>query len=210
MKTRSANLGANRSTKMPRKALLFCGLFLACLFLVGRAQAAGQTLSAPDAGLQNAAALADNLRAQEEALLTGEASGFSLTGSLYSKDEFLSLAPGRLSDDARSLALLVDGAYGIETTGALKPYLSGGLGIAYHREGGLTYTQDLRQAGAGDMLPVFRLGAGLVYPLGPQWDLSLNYRAGFVGAFGTDELFTGRAQESVGLQTMDVGLKLRF
>lgn len=154
--------------------------------------------------------------------------GFSLSGSTFSgrssgmradtergisdmglltqaKDKFV-----ELEGDRRVYALLIDGKYDFDfdVGGMLPfhPYLGGGLGVAMYEAGSSNLSdQD------GAMVPLFRIGGGVVFKLGSDWDLSLNYKAGYTGTVTTGgSTFTGRGQEKIDLQSLDMGLKLKF
>lgn len=114
-----------------------------------------------------------------------------------------------LEGDQRVYAFLIDGKYDFSYdfgTGLnMHPYLGGGVGVALYEAGG---NANLSQDGA--MVPLFRIGGGVVFKLGADWDLSLNYKAGYTGTAPTGSVFTGRSQETVNLQSLDMGLKLKF
>lgn len=113
-----------------------------------------------------------------------------------------------LEGDQRVYAFLIDGKYDFSydfgTGLPLHPYLGGGLGVALYESGNAALSQDRA------MVPLFRFGGGVVFKLGADWDLSLNYKAGYTGAAPTGSVFTGRSQETVNLQSLDMGLKLKF
>ncbi len=115
-----------------------------------------------------------------------------------------------LEGDARVYALLIDGKYDFayDMGGlAVHPYIGGGLGIALY-DGGPSSAASLNQNRA--MVPLFRLGGGVVFKMGADWDLSLNYKAGYTGELSGSTVFTGRSQEKVNLQALDMGIKFRF
>jgi hypothetical protein len=169
------------------------------------------------------------LKLQGSNLIPAEDSryGFAINGSSYSgRDVMLSHQPegdlrgaglltgmqdkfAELLDERRIHAMLIDGRYDIDNdlgTGlALRPYLGGGLGLAMIE----SKTTEIEQGRGRDTLaPMFRLTGGLALQLGADWDLSLNYKAGYVGSTGG--AFTGRSQETVDLQSLDVGFRLKF
>lgn len=115
-----------------------------------------------------------------------------------------------LEGDQRVYALLIDGKYDFAfdfgTGLALHPYVGGGLGVALYEAN--PSNASLSQEGA--MVPLFRIGGGVVYKLGAAWDLSLNYKAGYTGGLAGSSVFTGRGQERVDLQSLDMGVKFRF
>lgn len=118
-----------------------------------------------------------------------------------------------LEGDQRLYALLIDGTYDFNydfgTGLPIHPYVGGGVGMALYEPRStplrMSETRD------GDTVPLFRVGGGIVYRLGADWDLSLNYKAGLTG--GTtqnDTIFTNRSQESVDMQLVDMGMKFKF
>ena len=112
-----------------------------------------------------------------------------------------------LEGDQRVYALLVDGRYDFNyDVGGLHPYLSGGMGMATY--GGSAANEGAMAMQPGDMLPLFRMGGGVTYRLGEQWDLSLDYKAGF--SPGGDQIFTSRSQQSIDMQTLNVGMHFAF
>lgn len=129
------------------------------------------------------------------------ATGLGLVTGLH--DKF-----AELEGDQRVYAFLIDGKYDFSydfgTGLPLHPYLGGGLGVALYESGNTALSQDRA------MVPLFRFGGGVVFKLGADWDLSLNYKAGYTGAAPTGSVFTGRSQETVNLQSLDMGLKLKF
>jgi hypothetical protein len=112
-----------------------------------------------------------------------------------------------LLGDRRVHALMIDGRYDFNDdlgTGLpIHPYVGAGAGLALYEP-----NSSLKQEGSA--VPLFRLGGGIVVKLGPDWDLSLNYKAGYSGSAPSGSTFTGRAQESVDLHALDMGLKLKF
>ncbi len=149
----------------------------------------------------------------------GSTSPFSLSSSIFS-----GRASGRdtsaldfndplndaveLENDQRVYALLIDGSYDFnydtDSTG-LHPYIAGGVGMAvYGRDNGASLTS------SGDVVPLLRLGGGVAYRLDQKWNLSLDYKAGFSGASAGDQVFTGRGQQSVDLQMLNMGMRYQF
>lgn len=112
-----------------------------------------------------------------------------------------------LLGDRRVHALMIDGRYDFNDdlgTGLpLHPYVGAGAGLALYEP-----NRTLKQESSA--VPLFRLGGGIVVKLGPDWDLSLNYKAGYSGSAPSGGTFTGRTQESVDLHALDMGLKLKF
>ena len=112
-----------------------------------------------------------------------------------------------LEGDQRVYALLVDGRYDFNyDVGGLHPYLSGGMGMATY--GDAAASEGAMAMQPGDMVPLFRMGGGVTYRLGEQWDLSLDYKAGF--SPGGDQIFTSRSQQSIDMQTLNVGMHFAF
>lgn len=130
-------------------------------------------------------------------------SGLGVLG--HGRDRF-----AELEGDQRVYALLLDGkydfAYDFGTGLALHPYVGGGLGVAMLEAN----PTNARLSQDGAMVPLFRIGGGVVYKMGASWDLSLNYKAGYTGGLSGTSVFTGRGQERVDLQSLDMGVKFRF
>lgn len=158
-----------------------------------------QALSAPEKlRLYSAAHDAFSL---SSSYFSGYASGASPADTL----------PG-LSSDQRLYALLVDGRYDFTYDTALlnaplRPYLSGGAGLA--AVGGDGGARNIQIEG-GTATPLLRFGGGVAYRLGEQWNLSLDYRAGYAPLSSGDQVFTGRGQQSVNLQSLNLGMRLNF
>ncbi|MEJ0063441.1 MAG: hypothetical protein WDO70_09665 [Alphaproteobacteria bacterium] len=114
-----------------------------------------------------------------------------------------------LEGDQRVFALLIDGKYDFSfdfgTGLALHPYIGGGLGMAVYEASSRSGL-----SGDGESVPLFRLTSGVTYKLGQDWDLSLNYKAGYSGSLSGSNVFTGRDQQKVDLHSLDMGLKLKF
>jgi len=152
--------------------------------------------------------------------------GFSLSGNFFSGtasgtqpvDKYLDPSgynfaqSSALEGDQRVYALLIDGSYDFNyDLGSglpLHPYVRGGAGMAM--------ADNSPSAGGfaiqgGDAVPVFRVGGGVTYRLGEQWNLSLDYKAGFSsGLSAGDQVFTGRSQQPVDLQTLNMGMRYAF
>ncbi|HUY67796.1 MAG TPA: hypothetical protein VMV79_00660 [Alphaproteobacteria bacterium] len=162
--------------------------------------------------------------ANSDSLYNGGANqgGFSLSDSLFSgyaagdpATHFLSGAGGAHDDlapfggDQKVYALLIDGSYDFNydlgTGLPLHPYLAGGMGMAVY--GGSPASGGGFAMQSGDMVPLFRVGGGVTYRLGEQWDLSLDYKAGFTGG---DQFITMRNQEPVDMQVLDMGMHYQF
>jgi hypothetical protein len=157
----------------------------------------------------------------------GRDSGFNLSGSFFS-----GLASGTqplakytdptsntsfeqaaaLEGDQRVYALLIDGSYDFNYDFGsglpVHPYVKGGAGMAM--------ADPSVNAGAyaiqgGDAVPLFRVGGGVTYRLGEQWNLALDYKAGFSsGMTAGDQVFTGRSQQPVDLQVLNMGMHYEF
>jgi opacity protein-like surface antigen len=165
-------------------------------------------LAALAGALWSAAATADGDFAQK--------GPFSVQSSFLSNDQ---ASIGRIGDSARSAAdaaalegarrktaLLIDGAYDFnydeEADGPLRPYLSGGVGLA------ATSSPDSANMAAA---PVARLGGGVAYKLDQGWNLALDYKAGVAGKTTADpDLFTGRSQRPIDMQSLNLGMKYKF
>jgi len=143
----------------------------------------------------------------------GDRSGLNFGSSYYS-----GLASGvtpvdnfaDIGNNQRLYALLIDGRYDFnyETqslSSPLRPYISGGLGMATSPVGGNSLT-----GGSNEMVPLFRLGGGIAYRLDQRWDLSLDYKAGIATPSSGDQVFTGRGQQPVDLQALSLGMRYAF
>ncbi len=147
---------------------------------------------------------------------SGKDGGFSLSSSLFSGRASGAETSGidhmnfdrsaaALEGDQRLYALLIDGSYDFnydaDESSSLRPYVGGSVGMAvFGQQGGAT---------SGAAVPLFRLSGGIAYRLGEQWNMSLDYKAGFTAPVG-DQIFTGRGQQPVDLQTLNMGVKYRF
>ncbi len=133
-----------------------------------------------------------------------ERGDFDKTEGLFSLDRTIDLG-----GDQRYTALLVDGRYNfvydVEDKVSWKPYVGGGIGIAT-RAG-----QPLLPFSGGGAFPLLRMGGGVAYRLGKQWNLSLDYSKSVFGQpLSGDQIFTGRGQQPVDLQSLNMELKLQF
>lgn len=145
------------------------------------------------------------------ARFTGRGSGnAAFTGTNVSGQGLLTTQSEKYAEllgDRRVHALMIDGRYDFNDdlgTGLpLHPYVGAGAGLALYEP-----NSSLKQEGSA--VPLFRLSGGIVVKLGPDWDLSLNYKAGYSGSAPSGSTFTGRTQESVDLHALDMGLKLKF
>jgi hypothetical protein len=159
---------------------------------------------------------------------SGKDEGFNLSGNFFSgvasgteplakytspAETYNFNQAAAIEGDQRVYALLIDGSYDFNYDFGsglpLHPYLRGGAGMAM--------ADPSANAGAfalqsGQMVPLFRVGGGVTYRLGQQWNLSLDYKAGFTsGLAGGDQVFTtGRSQQPIDLQTLDMGMHYSF
>lgn len=141
--------------------------------------------------------------------------GFNLSSSTFSGLASGAASSGNvaeLNSNQRLYALLVDGRYDFNhepslLSSPLHPYLSGGMGMA--TAGSLTSGGGSNAANAA-AVPMFRLGGGVAYRLGKQWDLSLEYKEGHSAPNAGDDLFTGRGQQPVDLHTLNLGMSYSF
>lgn len=198
------------------------GYVLAALLLTGThayADVSGGTL--PSRGLQNALAIKDHVNLYG----SNQSGGFAFTGGFFSGSASgldqgpvgnskggvhsihgIDPAP-ELVGDQRIYAMMIDGRYDFNndqsSSFALHPYIMSGVGVAHYgaNQNGLTPQ-------TGDTMPMFRIGGGVTYQLGPKWDLSLDYKAGLSPA--SQQLFTGRNQQPVDLQVLNMGMHYQF
>ena len=117
---------------------------------------------------------------------------------------------GSFDHDQRVYALLIDGRYDFNydfgSALPIHPYVNGGLGMAVFGQGAGGDASNL-QSGT---VPLFRMGGGVTYRMGKEWDLSLDYRAGFTG-LASDQIITGRnGGQAVDLHTLNMGMHYRF
>jgi len=118
-----------------------------------------------------------------------------------------------LEGDQRVYALLIDGTYDFNYDFGsglpLHPYVRGGAGMAMADPSANAGGSAIQ---SGDATPLFRLGGGVTYRLGEQWNLSLDYKTGFSsGVSGSDQVFTtSRSQQPVDLQVLDMGMHYEF
>jgi opacity protein-like surface antigen len=181
---------------------------------------ADTTITTSPRGLQEALASVDH-----QNIYRDNQGGFSLSSNFFSgrasgneplaggylngADSSLQLdRTAEMEGDQRVYALLVDGSYDFNydlgTGLPIHPYLAGGMGMAMYgaAPGNSLGMQD------GDMVPLFRLGGGVTYRLGEQWNLSLDYKAGLTG--GGDQIFTVRSQQPVDMQVLNMGMHYSF
>ncbi len=160
-------------------------------------------------------------KTQARALNFGDGATLSILGGEYANGFIGNAAPMKndnlfsldravdLGSDQRYAALLIDGRYDFmydqAETSAWRPYIAGGLGVA------TSAAQTSSNISDGATYPLFRMGGGVAYRLGDQWNLSLDYTKNIVGqALSGDRIFTGRGQQPVDLQSLNMGLKLQF
>lgn len=189
------------------------------------------TTSSSGSALASPRSLQEALSTNDRVNILGDKTGkgFALSGGFFSgsatgaeqlSSNFSSNAPNplhldhaaELIGDQRVYALLIDGRYDFNydqtsTSLPVHPYVLGGMGMARYDRTGASDTGSALQGGG--MVPLFRLGGGVTYRLGAAWDMSLDYKAGFSGASG-DQVFTGRGQQPVDLQTLNMGMHYQF
>jgi hypothetical protein len=115
-----------------------------------------------------------------------------------------------LEGDSRVFALMIDGKYDFNTNLIdlpIRPYMSGGFGMAMYDSTKLPTASELALQGGG-MVPLVRIGGGVNYHVSESMDVSLDYKAGFSGA--GDRLFTGRDQQTTNLHVINMGMRLAF
>jgi hypothetical protein len=191
------------------------------------APACAETSAMPgNYALQQAMSSDDTVNLYTPGKTKGE--GFSLSGNFFSgvtsgseplakytspSDAYNFSQASAMEGDQRVYALLIDGSYDFNYDFGsglpLHPYLRGGAGMAM--------ADPSANAGAfalqgGEVVPLFRVGGGVTYRLGEQWNLSLDYKAGFSSSMtGGDQVFTtGRSQQAVDLQTLNMGMRYSF
>ncbi len=153
-------------------------------------------------------------------LFSGRASGIdpSLTNYMHEQisNDFSADRTAELEGDQRVYALLIDGSYDFNydlgTGLPLHPYMTGGMGMAMYDHTTAPSASAVAMQG-GSMVPLFRIGGGVTYRLGEQWNMSLDYKAGFSGSGlsgGNDQLFTGRGNQPVDLQVLNMGMHYQF
>jgi hypothetical protein len=114
-----------------------------------------------------------------------------------------------LEGDQRVYAVMVDSRYSFNNDFGsglpIHPFLTGGVGMAVYRSGGAG------QANLGlqndNTVPLARVGGGIALDLGQQWNMSLDYTAGFSGS--RTDVNTGVAQ-SAEVQTLNLGMHYKF
>jgi len=183
---------------------------------------AENTVSAmPSRGLQNAIATNDNFNLYDGnrnnglvfsgGFFSGSALGIDSSSLGSDKGEGRHLSgfdsSPELIGDQQIYAMMIDGRYDfnvdqLASTG-LHPYIMSGLGVAHYGQ-----NQSALTTQAGDTMPLFRMGGGVTYRLGPKWDLSLDYKAGISPS--SDQLFTVRNQQAVDLQVLNMGMHYQF
>ena len=207
----------------------YCGglVLAAWMMLAGHALAAVDDAVPAARGLQLALASDDRAALYRD---TGEGAAFALSTSTFNgrANQSTPLSQGlaqldltnqfnldravELERDQRVYALLIDGTYDFNyelgEDSRLHPYVLGGVGMALYGQPTATSSNDRT---GGDMVPLFRIGGGLAYRLGSQWNLSLDYKAGFSGSNGGDQRFTSRSQsQPVDLHLLNMGMSYRF
>jgi hypothetical protein len=165
---------------------------------------------------QTTHALQQALGASDHVNLLGHLSfsGFNIDSSFFSggtSGTTPSVNALAFDSTQRLYALLMDGRYDFNydvptLSSPLHPYVLGGLGMATFG-GAPTSALDTQST---SMTPLFRLGGGVTYRLGQQWNLSLDYKAGFAAPITGDQVFTGRGQQPVDLQSLNLGMSFAF
>ena len=143
------------------------------------------------------------------------AKGFNLSSAYFSGDALgipQADNANALTNDQKLYAMLVDGRYDFNyeapgLSSPLRPYLMGGVGVATLGHDGFA---DLNNTPNSDAVPLLHLGGGVAYRLGEQWDLSLDYKAGRAALSSGDEVFTGRSQQQVDMQELNLGMSYAF
>jgi hypothetical protein len=135
-----------------------------------------------------------------------EGKGFNLKSSYYSGYASGVTPPSGdndFNDDQRLYALLVDGRYNFAIdNSSITPHLAGGMGMASTLSG-----SNLTSSG-GATVPLVRVGGGVTYRLGQQWDMSLDYTAGHAESSGGGQIMTGN--QPTDLQTLNLGMHYAF
>lgn len=144
-------------------------------------------------------------------LFSGRASGIDRGAVNYTSDvgAYNTDTTAELEGDARVHALMIDGRYNFDNNFGsnlpLHPYLSSGIGMAMYDHGSSPTTASL--ASPGGTVPLFRVGGGVTYTLGEQWNMSLDYKAGFSGA-GTAAV--GNSTATTDMQSINMGMHFKF
>ena len=154
---------------------------------------------------------------QHMSLYTPKSSGFELDSAYFSGSANGVTTPSTsnvtdFDDDQRLYALLVDGRYDFNHDNAavaspVHPYLMGGMGLATTLRGPGYNNFD---AQSGSVVPLLRMGGGMSYQLDQQWNLSVDYKTGLAASSTGNYLFTGRNQQSVDLQSINLGMHFTF
>jgi hypothetical protein len=149
-------------------------------------------------------------------LFSGRASGIDPAVNNYLNDsmdraEYVDRT-AEMEGDQRVYALLVDGSYDFNyDLGSglpLHPYMTAGAGMAMydHTNAPSASTLALQDGGT---VPLFRLGGGVTYRLGQQWNLALDYKAGLSG--GSDQVLLGHGSpQQTDLQVLNMGMHYQF
>lgn len=179
------------------------------------------TISSTPRVLQQALATHDGLKIYDSktlsglnfsgGLFSGRASGIDPITTNYATnaaDHFDHTA--ELEGDARVHALMIDGSYNFDNdlgSGLpLHPYLSSGVGMAMYDHGSSPTAASL--SSPGGTVPLFRVGGGVTYALGEEWNMSLDYKAGFSGA--GNQVFMNSSNQSIDMQSINMGMHFKF
>ncbi|MFY9288891.1 MAG: hypothetical protein WAO98_10370 [Alphaproteobacteria bacterium] len=147
-------------------------------------------------------------------LFSGRASGVDPSIPNYLKDGTSTFSRDRTAEmegDQRVYALMLDSKYSFKSdlgTGLpIKPYMSGGIGMAMWERSSTPSLSSLNMKG-GAMVPLARVGAGVNYQMSEAWDMSLDYKAGF--SMGGDPAITSNSAQRVNLHTVNIGMHYQF
>jgi opacity protein-like surface antigen len=146
-------------------------------------------------------------------LFSGRASGIDPAATNYASNTTNSYDHGdstaELEGDPRVHALMIDGSYDFDNdlgSGLpIHPYLSSGIGMAMYDHGSSPTVASL--ASPGGTVPLFRVGGGVAYKLSQQWNMSLDYKAGFTGA-GNQVMSS--SNQSIDMQSVNMGMHFKF
>lgn len=180
--------------------IFFSGMACADTTSVASHRALGQALSAD----------------QQFSLYAPDMGNFKINSSYFSGSASGVTAPDSFADfdnSQRLYALLIDGRYDFDyetpsLSSPLHPYLIGSMGLATTLRGSNAANNLDEQSSS--VVPLFRLGGGVAYRLDQRWDMSLDYKAGIASPSPNDYLFTGRSQQAIDLQAVNIGMHYEF